>query len=178
MRISLSRSLVLFCVITGLGAAGQETSNFKIAAAQENGAISPALKAGSPVHPTKHHPRLYAVGLATWYGKVLHGHRTASGERFDMYQFTAAHRSLPFGSLVRVVNLKNGSSVVVRVNDRGILSSGRIIDLSYAAALALDMRSTGVARVRLEPAEPVTTAQAQKDVWWAANPTAISPAMR
>jgi rare lipoprotein A len=88
-------------------------------------------------------------GSATWYGKGQHGGPTASGERFNMYAFTAAHRRLRFGSQVRVENLRNGLSVVVRINDRGPYSRGRIIDLSYAAAQRLDMLQAGVVPVRI-----------------------------
>jgi len=89
-------------------------------------------------------------GIATWYGAVLDGHRTASGERFDMYAMTACHPTLPFGTLVRVIDLKTKKSVVVRINDRGELSDGRIIDLSYAAAEELNITKAGLAPVALE----------------------------
>jgi len=89
-------------------------------------------------------------GLATWYGKQHHGGPTASGERFNMHALTAAHRTLRFGSQVRVENLRNGLSVVVRVNDRGPYGRGRIIDLSHAAAQRLDMLQAGVVPVRLQ----------------------------
>jgi rare lipoprotein A len=89
-------------------------------------------------------------GIASWYGSVLNGHRTASGERFDMYAMTACHPTLPFGTMVRVVNLNSKRSVVVRINDRGILDEGRIIDLSYAAAQELNITKAGLAPVALE----------------------------
>ena len=90
-------------------------------------------------------------GVASWYGAVLDGHRTASGERFDMYAMTACHPTLPFGSLVRVINRNNKRSVVVRINDRGDLGAeGRVIDLSWAAASRLAMIQAGVARVDVE----------------------------
>jgi rare lipoprotein A len=89
-------------------------------------------------------------GIASWYGSVLNGHRTASGERFDMYAMTACHPTLPFGTMVRVVNLTSKKSVVVRINDRGILSEGRVIDLSYAAAEELNITKAGLAPVALE----------------------------
>jgi rare lipoprotein A len=89
-------------------------------------------------------------GIASWYGLVRNGHRTASGERFNMNAMTAAHRTLPFGSLVRVIDQNTGRSVVVRINDRGILSEGRIIDLSYGAAEALNITRAGLAQVQLE----------------------------
>jgi rare lipoprotein A len=90
-------------------------------------------------------------GLASWYGGVFNGRKTASGERFDMNAMTACHPTLPFGSLVRVVNLHNKRSVVVRINDRGdLVDEGRIIDLSRAAAEELAMTKSGLAKVRLE----------------------------
>jgi rare lipoprotein A len=89
-------------------------------------------------------------GLASWYGGKFQGRRTASGERFDTNKLTAAHRTLPFDSVVRVTNLENNRSVEVRINDRGPFVDGRIIDLSRAAAEALRMTGRGVARVSLE----------------------------
>jgi len=89
-------------------------------------------------------------GIASWYGSVLNGHRTASGERFDMYAMTACHSTLPFGTLVRVVDQNTKRSVVVRINDRGELSEGRVIDLSYAAAQALQITKAGLAPVAVE----------------------------
>lgn len=92
---------------------------------------------------------LQLEGFASWYGRDFHGRRTASGERFDMHDLTAAHRTLPFGTRVRVTNLENGSSVKVRINDRGPFVEGRIIDLSYGAARKIGMVRAGVVRVRL-----------------------------
>lgn len=98
------------------------------------------------------------VGLASWYGHPYHGRSSASGEIYDMEQFTAAHRTLPFGTLVRVVNLDNEKSVEVRINDRGPFIDDRVIDLSHAAAQAIGMIGPGTARVRVEviqaPAAP------------------------
>jgi peptidoglycan lytic transglycosylase len=90
------------------------------------------------------------VGLASWYGSQHQGRRTASGQPFDMHRLVAAHRTLPLGSQVRVVNLENGRSVVVRIVDRGPYVPGRVIDVSYAAARALGILERGVVRVRLE----------------------------
>ena len=87
-------------------------------------------------------------GVASWYGHPYHGRRSASGEIYNMYDLTAAHRTLPFGTEVRVHDLENGRDVTVRINDRGPFVEGRIIDLSYAAAQAMGM--PGLARVRLE----------------------------
>lgn len=91
------------------------------------------------------------VGMASWYGPKFHGRPTASGEVFNMYQLTAAHRTLPLDTWVYVTNLENGRSIQVRVNDRGPFVRGRIIDLSYAAARAIDMVRDGVVRVRVFP---------------------------
>jgi rare lipoprotein A len=96
-------------------------------------------------------------GIASWYGHPYHGRRAASGEIYDMYDMTAAHRTLPFGTEVRVHDLENGREVDVRINDRGPFIEGRIIDLSYAAAQAMGM--PGVARVRLEIQGAVATAE-------------------
>ena len=89
-------------------------------------------------------------GIASWYGGVFNGRHTASGARFDMYAMTACHPTLPFGSMVRVVNLDNHRSVVVRITDRGDLLGGRVIDLSYGAAHKLAMTKGGLASVKLE----------------------------
>ena len=94
--------------------------------------------------------KAYQVGMASWYGDLFQGKATASGEVFDMYQFTAAHRELPLGSYVRVTNLGNHKSVVVRVNDRGPVTPGRIIDLSYNAARSLNMHNHGLQKVRID----------------------------
>jgi len=94
-------------------------------------------------------PRIFE-GRASYYGWERAGWLTASGERFDPSAFTAAHPTLPFGSYVRITNLRNGRSVVVRVNDRGPHVPGRVIDVSYAAARALGMLRSGTAPVRIE----------------------------
>ena len=90
------------------------------------------------------------VGLASWYGSRSHGRRTASGQPFDSTALTAAHRTLPFGTVIRVTNLKTGKVVKVRVNDRGPFARRRIVDLSAAAGNLLDIRKHGVVPVRLE----------------------------
>ncbi|MEZ0606199.1 septal ring lytic transglycosylase RlpA family protein [Paraburkholderia sp. IW21] len=90
------------------------------------------------------------TGRASWYGRGFHGRRTANGERYNMHALTAAHRTLPLGSYVRVTNPANSRSVVVRINDRGPYARGRVIDLSMAAATALEMRHAGTARVKIE----------------------------
>jgi rare lipoprotein A len=90
------------------------------------------------------------VGIASYYAHEHQGRTTSSGERFDIHEMTAAHRTLPFGTRVRVTNLDNGRSVVVRINDRGPWKKGRILDVSYDAARELHMIGPGTARVRLD----------------------------
>ena len=93
---------------------------------------------------------LVLTGMASWYGNEFKGHKTSSGERYDPQGLTAAHRSLPFGTLVRVTVLRNQKSVIVRITNRGPFIKHRIIDVSRAAAIKLDMIHSGVARVRIE----------------------------
>ena len=99
----------------------------------------------------------YQVGSASWYGKQFHGKTTASGEDFDMFEFTAAHRKLPLGTFVKVTNLKNGKWIIVRVNDRGPYVGNRIMDLSYSAARMLNFRD-GVERIRIDLVQPENVA--------------------
>lgn len=93
-------------------------------------------------------------GIASWYGAKFHGHRTSSGETYDMYQLSAAHKTLPLPSWARVTNLDNGKSTIVRVNDRGPFHPDRLIDLSWAAAVKLDIDQRGTGRVRVEALTP------------------------
>lgn len=95
-------------------------------------------------------PGSIQTGLASWYGPDFHGKSTSSREVYNMYDMTAAHRTLVFGTRVMVTNIKNGKSVIVRINDRGPFIKGRIIDLSYAAAQMLDMVGEGVIQVKIE----------------------------
>ncbi|CAA6824010.1 MAG: Rare lipoprotein A precursor [uncultured Sulfurovum sp.] len=90
------------------------------------------------------------IGNGSWYGEKYHGRQTASGEPYNMYAYTAAHKTLAFGTMVKVTNLKNNRSVVVRINDRGPFVQGRIIDLSYMAAKKLDYVHDGVVKLKLE----------------------------
>ncbi len=113
--------------------------------------IAPVVEAPLVAHPSEPmRPLKVWQGLASWYGARFHGRLTANGETYDMNALTAAHPTLPFGSLIRVVNLKTGKSRVVRINDRGPFVEGREIDLSYETASRLGMGSRGLAQVRLE----------------------------
>jgi rare lipoprotein A len=110
-------------------------------------------------------------GIASWYGEKFHGRATSSFEPYDMYAFSAAHRTLPLPTYARVTNLENGRSVVVRVNDRGPFHHDRLIDLSYAAAVRLDMLRRGTARVEVraltsnqgEPPAPIVVEASKPD---------------
>jgi rare lipoprotein A len=126
-----------------------------------DGSIAPIPSTDGDGTSIQHNGLAYAVrssstGQASWYGPGFHGRSTASGERFNQNAMTAAHRTLPFGTLVRVTNMRNGRSVIVRINDRGPFTRGRIIDLSVAAARAIDMYSSGVASVRVEALQRVS----------------------
>lgn len=105
---------------------------------------------GEPEQPTPDGKSHWLVGEASWYGPGLHGNTTANGESFDMYGMTAAHKTLPFNTVVRVRRPDTGQFVVVRINDRGPYAKGRIIDLSYGAAHDLGIESRGVAQVELD----------------------------
>jgi len=147
MRRRIAHGLALLLAVASLGAGAASGPNSSEAAKtrknqpKETGQNVAALKRGS---------RPYQVGTASWYGEDFDGKATASGEPYDMLDFTAAHLTLPLGSYVRVTNLHNGRSVVVKINDRGPIVPGRIIDLSYNAARALAFDSRGLQQVRLD----------------------------
>jgi peptidoglycan lytic transglycosylase len=136
----------------------QATQNIQVARPEKgNGNNSSKAKVVSSQRQ-KRNSKPYQVGNASWYGKSFHGKTTASGEPYDMFQFTAAHRQLPLGTLVKVTNLDNGRSVVVKVNDRGPVPRTRIIDLSYGAARMLGLPGHGIEPVRLDLVRPATLA--------------------
>lgn len=103
-------------------------------------------------------------GMASWYGKKFHGQKTSSGEVYDMYKMSAAHKTLPIPSYARVTNVKNGRSVVVRINDRGPFHSDRIIDLSYAAAYKLGYIAAGSAMVEVESVEAAQASEIKNNI--------------
>jgi rare lipoprotein A len=124
---------------------------FVVTAVLLSACASPPPPPPPPVQSPPPAPNPYVeLGQASWYGPSHQGRRTASGERFDMNAMTAAHRTLPFDTIVIVTNLQNQRSVRVRINDRGPYVRGRILDLSAAAARSLGIRTDGVAQVRLE----------------------------
>nr|WP_228980201.1 septal ring lytic transglycosylase RlpA family protein [Paraburkholderia gardini] len=113
----------------------------------------------------------HQTGRASWYGRFFHGRKTANGERYNMHALTAAHKTLPLGSYVRVTNPATSRSVVVRINDRGPFVRGRVIDLSYAAATALNMEHVGTARVTIEGLSPQEARAALNNETLAMNPS-------
>lgn len=113
----------------------------------------PYRVAGHTYYPLASASGYDRTGVASWYGRKFHGRKTANGEYFDMHALSAAHRTLPLPSLVRVTNLDNGRQIVVRVNDRGPFVKGRLIDLSYAAAKSLGYAKRGITHVRVESLE-------------------------
>jgi rare lipoprotein A len=150
MRRRLAYGLAVLLSVASLGAGAAGGPNNSEAGSTQKTARAPN-GAWVVVQPNKkHHIRPYQVGVASWYGKYFDGKPTASGEPYDMNDLTAAHPSLPLGTFVKVTNLRNGRSVVVRVNDRGPVVDGRIIDLSYNAAKVSEMKGRGVQRVRLD----------------------------
>lgn len=120
---------------------------------------SPYVVLGKKYYPIQSAHKYKQTGTASWYGTKFHGLKTANGETYDLYGMTAAHKTLPLPSYVKVTSLENGRSVILRVNDRGPFYSDRIIDLSFAAAKKLDFAEKGVARVSVEGIDP--------DAWWA-----------
>jgi rare lipoprotein A len=122
---------------------------------------NPYTVLGKTYFPINQSASYVATGTASWYGTKFHGQNTANGEVYDLYGMSAAHKTLPLPAYVRVTNLDNNRSVILRVNDRGPFYSDRIIDLSYAAAKKLGYAETGTARVRVEGIDP--------QQWWAAR---------
>ena len=145
-RIAQGLTIALF---VGLGAAQGPTSsgsaNHKRRVVEKIGVGVPATRPGA---------RPYQVGTASWYGVDFEGKPTASGEPYNMYDLTAAHPNLPLGTLVKITNLRNRRAVVVRINDRGPIVPGRIIDVSYSAAKVLKFQAQGTQRVRLDVVPP------------------------
>ncbi|MFA5678095.1 MAG: septal ring lytic transglycosylase RlpA family protein [Pseudomonas sp.] len=120
---------------------------------------SPYTVLGRSYSPMQDGRAYRETGLASWYGTKFHGQLTANGENYDLYGMTAAHKTLPLPSYVRVTNLDNQRSIIVRVNDRGPFHSDRIIDLSYAGAVKLGFAERGTARVKVEGIDPVVWQQ-------------------
>ncbi len=156
MRRRIAHGLAIAFLIVGLGAA--QGPNISEATPAPGSSVRPKPEVRNQVSKTKP----YQVGTASWYGQNFQGKPTASGEPYQMYDMTAASLTLPMGSYVKVTNLRNGKAVVVRINDRGPVVPGRIIDLSYGAAQALQMRVHGLQRVRLDLVQTTSVAKANQ----------------
>ncbi len=150
MRDRLAHGLMIACLIFGLGAA-QAPNN-----SQASSLSTSPVQTKPEVRRQTNKNKPYQIGTASWYGEYFEGKPTASGEDYDMYDMTAAHPTLPLGSYVKVTNLHNGKAVVVKVNDRGPIVPGRIIDLSYGAARVLQFDQKGLQRVRIDLVKPRT----------------------
>lgn len=150
MRRRTAHGVAIVFLVASLGAAQRPASPESL------GAESRTIQPGPRHMPTRSKP--YQIGTASWYGTYFEGKPTASGEPYNMYDLTAAHPTLPLGSLVRVTNLRNGRAVIVRINDRGPVVPGRIIDVSYSTARALQFKAQGLQRVRLDVVHPQTVA--------------------
>jgi rare lipoprotein A len=154
MNRVLSILAATLCLVANVGAA--PVPNHQQPRAKSS-AIPVASNSAKTRKAGKTESKPYQVGNASWYGKQFHGRTTASGEDFDMFEFTAAHRKLPLGTFVKVTNLKNGQWIIVRINDRGPYVGDRIMDLSYSAARMLSFRD-GVERVRIDLIQPAAIA--------------------
>jgi rare lipoprotein A len=169
MQRRIAHGLAIAFLIVGLGAAqGPNNSGAKLAPGS-------SFVQGKPTVRQQVKTKPYQVGTASWYGESFQGKPTASGEPYEMYDMTAAHLTLPIGSYVKVTNLHNGKAVVVRVNDRGPVVPGRIIDLSYGAAQALQFRHSGLQRVRLDLVQPGQQKPAYQTVAYNHPPVAQLP---
>jgi rare lipoprotein A len=144
MRRRIAHGLMIGLLIVGLGAAQGPNSS------EASSVPSSSAQTKPEIHKPAGKTKPYQIGTASWYGEYFDGKPTASGEDYDMYDMTAAHPTLPLGSYVRVTNLRNGRAVVVKVNDRGPIVAGRIIDLSYGAAQVLQFQQRGLQKVRLD----------------------------
>ena len=167
MRRRLAEGLAVLLSIASLGA-GAASGPSSLEAAKVTQQPVTKIEAGKQQTRKPNSPKSaartakpYQVGTASWYGEQFQGKPTASGEPFDMRDFTAAHPSLPLGTYVKVTNLRNGKAVVVRINDRGPVVDGRIIDVSYNAARALGFNDRGLQKVRLELYRPTQVALLQ-----------------
>jgi len=159
MRRRLAEGLALFLSVASLGAgAASGPSSLEAAKVTNPPVTASGYKTRKTQKPNGPKSKAYQVGTASWYGEQFQGKQTASGEPFDMRDFTAAHPSLKLGTFVKVTNLRNGKAVVVRINDRGPVIDGRIIDLSYNAARALGFKERGLQTVRLDLYQPANMA--------------------
>ncbi len=172
MRKLMAYGLAMFLGVASLGAAHRsDPSETSVTAGKSGVSLKQSLDSKRVMSGRNGHA--YQIGTASWYGDYFQGKTTASGEPYDMNDLTAAHPSLPLGTRIKVTNLHNGRAVILRVNDRGPVVDGRIIDVSYGAARILGMSGTGVQRVRLDLAPE----HRSKSIQAAIHRAAISPAL-
>ena len=157
MRKPIAYGLSLFLAMASLGAA-HRPDKLEGSITEGNSKTPQALRLAATRDLSARYGHPYQVGPASWYGDYFQGKTTASGEPYDKNDLTAAHPFLPLGTRIRVTNLHNGRAVILRINDRGPVVDGRIIDVSYSAARLLGMSGTGVQRVRLDLAPERRTA--------------------
>ncbi len=158
------KDIVCFCVLIWMGSLSScSTENYYQRAGRcshhkklvilsktvKDRSLRPYVINGTTFYPLPSSEGFVQTGLASWYGPKFHGNKTASGEMYNMYKKSAAHKTLPLGTYVKVLNLHNGKQTVVRINDRGPFVKGRIIDLSYAAAKEIGLVGPGVAKVKI-----------------------------
>jgi rare lipoprotein A len=148
-RVRLFGAGILIALGLIFACAGREVPSAPLAAVAPSPSptSSPSFAPAPVQEPT---PNYHETGMASWYGKEMHGKQTANGEVFDMYGLSAAHRTLPLGTVIHVTNLDNSKSITVRINDRGPFLKNRFLDLSYGAAKELGFAAQGTVRVKIE----------------------------
>jgi rare lipoprotein A len=149
MRKRFAHGLAIILSVVSLGAAQRPTSS-----GSEKAQVDAPPQQMETLHKKLNRAKPYQIGTASWYGESFQGKPTASGEPYNMYDLTAAHLELPLGTMVRITNLRNGHTVMVRINDRGPVVPDRIVDVSYSAAKVLGFKSRGVQRVRIDVVRP------------------------
>ena len=155
-RVAYGLAVALSVASLGAGAAGGPNSSEAGSTRTKTGSLRVVVEPHR-----KHKAKPYQVGVASWYGEYFQGKPTASGEPYNMHDFTAAHPSLPLGTYVKVTNLRNGRAAIVKVNDRGPVVDGRIIDVSYNVARVLGFKARGLQMVRLDLVPTQTLAMAR-----------------
>jgi rare lipoprotein A len=149
MRKRFAHGLAIILSVVSLGAAQRPTSS-----GSEKAQVDAPPQQRETLPKKLNRAKPYQIGTASWYGESFQGKPTASGEPYNMYDLTAAHLELPLGTMVRITNLRNGHTVMVRINDRGPVVPDRIVDVSYSAAKVLGFKSRGVQRVRIDVVRP------------------------
>ncbi len=159
MRRRFAEGLAVLLSVASLGAGAASGPSLEAAKVTKPWVTVTVKETGGHANKSTKKSSAYQVGTASWYGDFFQGKQTASGEPYDMNDLTAAHPTLPLGTFVKVTNLRNGKAVVVRINDRGPVVDGRIIDVSYNAARALGFKERGLQKVRLDISHQQTVAK-------------------